>query len=593
MVSKKNANKLAIFCMASALVLSACSASDDSGNNGGNGSEANGANHQTAANGATNEAASDAPANAANEAPAVNAGKYETPIDFTIVGQSDPNLKFDEGQSYDKNSVYDAYAEELGINIKNKWIVDSKQYDDKVNLTVASGDLPDLMKVNATQLQQLVENDLVYDLTDVYDRYASENTKKFMTADGGAELNAAKFDGKLMAIPVTDSPYNSAQFLFVRKDWLTKLNLPEPTTMDNLLQVIEGFTKNDPDGNGKNDSYGIIAQKEIYNQAFSFAGLFNGYHAYPGAWVKDASGKLVYGSIQPEMKTALQALQEMYKAGEIDPEFFTKDHTKENELVANDQAGLAFGQFWTTSWPLPSAVVKDNKVTQEWEVYPIPSVDDQPAMTQIGMNSGNIIVGTGVNGYYVVSKESKHPEAAIKLLNKFIDVDTVFPTPETERFHKGKTSDAYWKLNPIIVMSQDAQARAGGQLPKAVEAKDPSMVADSVVGSAYYKDVEAYWGGNAGNWSSWMVAKPHGSLDIMNQYLTSNRFWFDSFAGAPTPTMASKKSVLDQKEQELYTKIITGKAPIGDFDKFVGEWSSLGGEQMTQEVNDWYAKQAK
>lgn len=89
-----------------------------------------------------------------------------------------------------------------------------------------------------------------------------------------------------------------------------------------------------------------------------------------------------------------------------------------------------------------------------------------------------------------------------------------------------------------------------------------------------------------------MVAKPHGSLDIMNQYLTGSRFWFDSFTGAPTATMIAKKSVLDQKEQELYTKIITGKAPIEDFDKFVTEWNSLGGGQMTQEVNDWYAKQA-
>ncbi|QHT63251.1 extracellular solute-binding protein [Paenibacillus lycopersici] len=585
----KHMNKLAIFCMASALVLSACSKSDsdnanDTGNQPANGKAAN--------NAAASGNAADA-ANASDSAPAVNTGKYETPIDFTIVGQSDPNLKFDDGQSYDKNSVYDAYADELGIQIKNKWMVDSKQYDDKVNLTIASGDLPDLMKVNRTQLQQLVDNDLVYDLTDVYDKYASDNTKAFMTADGGAEMNTAKFDGKLMAIPVTDSPYNSAQFLFIRKDWLTKLNLPEPKTMQDLLAISEAFTKDDPDGNGKNDSFGLIAQKEIYNQAFSFEGIFNGYHAYPGAWVKDASGKLVYGSVQPEMKTALQTLQNMYKSGQIDPEFFTKDHTKENELVANNKAGMAFGQFWTTSWPLPSAVVKDNKVTQDWEVYPLPSADDQPAMTQIGMNSGNIVVGTGVDGYYVVSKESKNPEAAIKLLNKFIEVDNAFPTPETDKFHKGKTSDTYWKLNPIIVMSQDAQARAGGQLPKAVEAKDPSLVKDSVVGSAYYKDVEAYLGGNTGNWSSWMVAKPHGSLDIMNQYLTSNRFWFDSFTGAPTPTMVAKKSVLDQKEQELYTKIITGKAPVDDFDKFVTEWNSLGGDRMTQEVNDWYAKQAQ
>jgi putative aldouronate transport system substrate-binding protein len=47
---------------------------------------------------------------------------------------------------------------------------------------------------------------------------------------------------------------------------------------------------------------------------------------------------------------------------------------------------------------------------------------------------------------------------------------------------------------------------------------------------------------------------------------------------------------LDQKELELFTKIITNKASVDEFDQFAKDWNSLGGEQITKEVNDWYAK---
>jgi len=573
----KSLNRSLLVSTVFVLTLAACS------NNGGGVPDSSGS------DAGTPPAASDAGASggtAETDAPAKvdPRAKYDPPIEFTIAGQTDPNLKFDEGQSYDKNSVYDAYLEDLGIQIKNAWMVDSKQYFEKVNLSIASGDIPDLMAVNITQLKQLVDNDLVADLTDVYETYATEQTKEFMTNDGGKQLDSAKFDGKLMAIPSTNSPYNEAQFLYVRKDWLTKLNLPEPNTMADVLKIAEAFTTQDPDGNGKADSYAFVAQKEIYNPAYGFAGLFNGYHAYPGAWLKDASGKLVYGSVQPEMKNALQTLQNLYKAGQLEKEFFTKDHGKANELVANNQAGMAYGPHWLTSWPMRGAVVKEDKVTQDWEVYAIPSADDKPALSQVGL---------GVGTYYVVSKNSKNPEAAIKLLNRFIEVDTVPPTPETDRYHLGKEKQQIWKLNPLIVVSQNLNVKTGGILSKAVASKDPSALEGNVSGTGYYNDAIAYMEGDQTKWSSWMNAKPHGSLEIMNGYQENGQFLITEFTGAPTPTMAAKKSILDQRETELFTKIVIGQASIDEFDKFVDEWKSLGGDQITQEVNDWYAERSK
>ncbi|MDG0790291.1 hypothetical protein OMP38_05080 [Cohnella ginsengisoli] len=70
-----------------------------------------------------------------------------------------------------------------------------------------------------------------------------------------------------------------------------------------------------------------------------------------------------------------------------------------------------------------------------------------------------------------------------------------------------------------------------------------------------------------------------------------DRFYFDEFYGAPTPTMGDKLSVLQAKQAEVWTKIILG-APVSEYDKFIAEWKKLGGDQITAEVNDWYKKDA-
>lgn len=67
----------------------------------------------------------------------------------------------------------------------------------------------------------------------------------------------------------------------------------------------------------------------------------------------------------------------------------------------------------------------------------------------------------------------------------------------------------------------------------------------------------------------------------------------NEFYGLPTATQVAKGAQLDKMMQESFTKIIMG-APMDEFDKFVASWKSLGGDQITAEVNDWYSsKQAK
>lgn len=516
---------------------------------------------------------------------AESTGSDKKVVELTTVRSNPSDIKWDPGESMDKNSIYDAYEKDFSIRIKNVWVADSKQFTQKLNMMIASNDIPDFFTVNdQMQLQQLIESDMIMDISAVFDKHASQETKDWFTKDGGNQMKSAKSGGKLMAIPLADSPYNSSHYLWVRKDWLQKLNLPEPKTMQDLLKITEAFTEQNP-GGGSGKSYGITLNKNLYG-TYGLTGFFNGYHAYPQTWQKGNDGKLVYGSIQPQMKIALKQLQDMYKAGQIDPEFGMKDVDKENELVAGNQIGIAFGQFWLSAWPLEKAAVKDGKLVQDWEVYGLPSIDGAPAKSQVGL---------GLNGYVVINKNCKNPEAVIQMLNHWVKINSNGMTDERKLYMNGKELEdkgkLYFKVNPIRIHSQDGNVQAGAVLPNAIAAKDPSALKDNADWTNRYETSLRYLNGDMSGWLNWMIAKPNGSFAIMNQYLQEKRYQSDEFFGAPTVTMQDKKSILDAKEKELFTKIIMGQVSIDEFDKFVADWKSLGGDKITQEVNDWYAEQ--
>lgn len=79
--------------------------------------------------------------------------------------------------------------------------------------------------------------------------------------------------------------------------------------------------------------------------------------------MKDASGQLVNSNIQPEMKTALEALQKLYAAKAIDKEFGTKDAGKIAEAVTSGKLGMYYGAMWTPIWPIRTAEISIRRWT--------------------------------------------------------------------------------------------------------------------------------------------------------------------------------------------------------------------------------------
>lgn len=519
-------------------------------------------------------------------------GKYDPPITLSTVKILCDCSKFAPGETAEKNIWTEGYLGDLGIDMKVNWSIIGNQPggagEQKLNVSIAASDLPDIIPVGAKQLKQLVDAGLTEDLTEAFDKYASPQLKKMFESNNGLALKTATFGGKLMAIPDPQASIDAASMIWVRKDWLDKLSLPEPKTMADILMIMDAFTNKDPDGNNKNDTYGISLSKDLYGTGqYDLNGFFEGYHAYNNIWVKDASGKLVYGSIQPEMKKALEQLQTMFKAGQIDPEFGVKDNAKVSESVVASKIGIIFGQHWIPYTPIPDNVKLDPKAV--WKPYPIVSADSNPAIPA---------VGTGVNknsvdqGYFVFKKGSKHPEAIVKLANYYVDKEYGFTTGGYNgEFHSSKEGDARWVYAAVIVADPNQNMDIYRGIKANIENGDQEVLKNLNVQS-HAAAVKKYIATKNPDTlvSNLWVGPTDSAFDVLQSYLDQQLTMSNAFYGSDTPTMIQKKATLDKLQLETFTKIISG-ASLDSFDKFVEDWKKLGGEAMTNEVNEWYAAQ--
>jgi len=123
---------------------------------------------------------------------------------------------------------------------------------------------------------------------------------------------------------------------------------------------------------------------------------------------------------------------------------------------------------------------------------------------------------------------------------------------------------------------------------KALETGDASILNSEEKG--YYDRIVSYRNGNRAEWGQERIFGTPSSFDVIDHYVQTDNYKLDSYYGGSTPTMVEKQSSLNKLEEEVFTKIIMGD-PIDSFDKFVEDWLKLGGKDITNEVNDWYAKQ--
>lgn len=522
--------------------------------------------------------------NAENQVDTDPSAKYAQPVEISIGRGINPNYKFEDGDTPDDNPYTRYLKENYNIVAKDAWSASvlNGDYMQKTSLAITSNDLPDAMIVNEAQLREMVKNDQLADLTEVYEKYASPLLKG-MYASGERILKDVTYDGKLYALPQVALP--AAPLTWIRKDWLDKLGLQPPKTLQDIETIAKAFIDNKMGGD---DTIGLIATQQggtlyptFMNAADSltnFSPVFSANNAYPGFWLADGDGKAVYGSIQPETKQTLTLLRDWYAKGLIDKELSLRKSSI--ETINSGKAGMFFGPWWSAYSLLDAVNVDPNA---NWQSYAAP-------LDASGKYNAPAIVATQ---FIVVKKGYKHPEAVIKLHS--INATTVYLDSSLME-DKTVTSDAVPLF--VVVGTEDTLDYSVDVFRKilagemTIEEVDQTLypftygVAQSVtkVKKEPYDNYDIqYWDREADP-----VNYMHVYADLVGgaTFVDAEVNFVRSVVYSQTETMESRWANLKKMEDEVLLKIILGLVPLEEFDAFVAKWKSQGGDQITAEVSE-------
>ena len=194
-------------------------------------------------------------------------GRYPETVTYTlgkISGSNNSNMP--EGDTYE-NNAFTRYLKEK-INVQNKDVFEENDgnYDNMVTMAISEENIPDIMFVdNYDYLKLLVEKDMIEDLSDVYEKCASDRIKDIYNSYGSDIFEGSTFNGKLMALPETNIDAGP-NMIWLRKDWMNKLNLEPPKSLEDVENIINEFVIKDPGGNGSGNTIGLACVPEITSE---------------------------------------------------------------------------------------------------------------------------------------------------------------------------------------------------------------------------------------------------------------------------------------------------------------------------------------
>lgn len=514
-------------------------------------------------------------------------GKYPELIEYTLAkmtGSNNSNMP--EGDTYE-NNAYTRYLKEY-LNIQNRNLIEEEddQYFLEVDMSISGDKMPDIMIVSDTDtVVDLAERGLIEDLTESYEKCTSDVIKDIYASYGNygkSIFENITVDGKLMAIPETNIS-EGPNLIWLRKDWLDDLGLEEPKTVEDLRKILAAFVEENPGKTSQGDTVGLIFDTSLcgetgYSSQYQLDAIFACFDAYPKQWIYGKDGQVVYGSVQPEVKEALEYINEWYEEGVLDRDFLFRTPENLIDLIVSGRCGAFFSPWWAPNNPLMEAVAHDEDAN--WQPYLLET------------HEGGITKYHGQNSsykYVVVRKGFEYPEIVCKMISLIFDYSRYEDVDNEEM-------SAYFRLNvdptarPIAINVDYSYA-----LSKCYE-----TVTQALAGKVKMEDMPLLERSYYVACKSYIEKQENATLDEWAAYqsritacslLNSDKIQVvESLFFGETSTMRNQWWKLKELESQTYLKIICGEEDSSYFDTFVQQWHTAGGAQITNEVRSKLAQ---
>jgi len=464
------------------------------------------------------------------------------------------------------------YIEDLfDVNLE-VWNLENKRYEDLLDLELAQGNLPDLLRIRQPHdlLKYQMQEVLAEIPEDVLEEYAPNIVKRIRDYDS-RYLEYGKINGALYGIPVINQTNIYRTPVVYRKDWLDQLGLDIPETLEEFETVMYAFAKGDPDGNGKQDTYGL--SKEGLNVVF---GAFGQSVFTEQLYFNQKNNRLVIGALEPEMKKALAYLQKWYKDGIIDPEFITGEnkggYKHLSHAFINSRIGMtSMGNYyhWTQEGDY-------SVLNEKGEEIPVGAMFNVHELLQknatAGIEFGPPITGpdglSGSKGYNLlmsfitIGADAVNEPGKLEKILEILDYVSANSDPVEQIKMEYGLPGKHW----------DWSAASEGEfhiLPPYNRMENYNNMIGSSIGMTVP-------GAPSGKREQWAASEGLTENGIYNQLEVA------------TPALIQYSSELISMRDRAYISIITGDQPVESFDTFVEEFMEAGGQQVLTEANEWY-----
>ena len=497
-------------------------------------------------------------------------GGYDTPITLTTIVAQTLTTSCPEGVTLDDNP-WKTLWNSKGIDVQYTSVAaDFEDMPTKINLAITAGEFPDFASVSYATYKELLEADMLTDMTDIFEQYASDDLKKLMYADGGVMASNVTKDGRLYGLVQPADYLDKGGVVAIRTDWLQELGLSEPKSMADVWDIAAAFKENNMGGTC---TIGLGATKEI-SDMLAMKYLINAEGGLVSTWLEQ-DGELVYSLIQPEMKTALSALHDKYASGLLDQEYGTKSEQQLFEDAVSGKSGVVICNM-TAPFYLDNGI----SLGQEWGYYPLYNEDGGFAPVEVSTSIGSVVV---------VSKDCKNPEAVIKIIDYYVYIlndayqDGTMSYDEIVQYTQNNMQHA---TAPFTVTNSTSDYERYEMIQQALETGDESVLKTGGAAEVYHgikrwneqKDLSCV--GYAVQFDG-----TKSGVGIADQIIKEDRVVLSGLWGEQPQELIEYGDTLDDILREGFIRIIMGESDISYFDTLVQEWYEAGGEIVTEAVN--------
>ncbi|MCR8641317.1 extracellular solute-binding protein [Paenibacillus sp. N1-5-1-14] len=453
---------------------------------------------------------------------------------------------------------------ELGkkLNIEFEFITgDAKTMNDKFPIMVASGEIPDIVSGRIRDFNKFGAQGAFQSLNELIKK--APNIQKYLMDDKAAKMQTMAADGNMYSIPML-SAVRTSEGPLVRKDWLDKLGLPMPETIDDWYTVLKAFKEKDANGNGDaNDEVPFATTGTPDTYYLNFADAWGIDLNADGRWMEE-SGKMVFTPIDPRAKEYLATMNKWYSEGLLDKEMLSRQEKDYTAMIFNDKVGV------TNHWVGYVAGFNARPEAQK-----IPGFNFQVAQPPVLKKGDKPLTSRQqqitVPWAWAIGNKNKNVEATMKLF------DYVYSDEGQLLLNFGLEGDTYTKSGNDVKYTDKITKNADGSAKALYR-----IGAQSLIG---FRQDARYEKASCVSDDACKQLFDYVDHNYFRDPVPSLKYTEDDaekFNEISTP--------MNTYVDEMMSKFIIGQEPIGKFDDFVAKVKSMRFDEVNQIQQKAYAK---